>query len=50
MTFDEFKNSKTFQFFCKQIVADRRGALESLETQNHEMLKHKLWQIKPCDL
>jgi hypothetical protein len=50
MTFDELKNSKTFQNVCKQIVADKRRALRRLETQNPEILQHKLWQIKPCDL
>jgi hypothetical protein len=44
VTFDELKNSKTFQKFSKQIMVYKRGALRSLKIQNPKMLMHKLWQ------
>jgi hypothetical protein len=43
VTFDELKNSKTFQNSCKYIMAYKRGALRSLKTQNLKILMHKLW-------
>jgi hypothetical protein len=43
VTFDELKNSKTFQNSSKQIIAYKRGALRSLKTQNLKILMHKLW-------
>jgi hypothetical protein len=43
VTFDELKNSKTFQKFSKQIIAYKREALRSLKTQNLKILMHKLW-------